>query len=65
LSWRPRGPASASTSASITWLITCNPVATAKDSSPSASCPLSSPNATVTCSGTLTGVLVVSFDNLL
>ncbi len=65
LSCRPLGPAKASTSASITWPITCNPVATASDSSPSAICPVNSPNATVTCSGTLTFGVAVSPDGLL
>jgi len=51
-SWRPFGPHTAVTSASIIAAITCNPAPTAKASSPSRTSPASSANATLTRSGT-------------
>ncbi len=59
-SWRPLGPHTAVTSASMSAAITCNPVPTARASRPSRSSPASSPSATLTCSGAAAWLVSIS-----
>ena len=59
-SWRPLGPHTAVTSASIIAAITCSPAPTARASSPSRTSPANSANATLTCSGTAGAYVSIS-----